>query len=258
MPEAGWYEDPSGAPQHRYFDGEAWTEQVRPFAPPSGPPADGRPKGETRGNGPRRRVPLIAGAVAILLVLGIAAAVYFQSARERDLAAYAGDACAAATTALETSGVPRAQRVLHEAAASDAHSHNADDVEARIREECGEDIEALADEAEAQEAAQQAAQDAEAEQYDEILNFLAEDIVARCRMLNPQIGARVSGFHDADDASEQAQLIVRAAVGGREPTEELLEMVRPGTIPFDNLTFLCGDDPYLAQELLDWMRDSRS
>jgi hypothetical protein len=27
---AGWYPDPSGAPQHRYWDGRSWTEHLQP------------------------------------------------------------------------------------------------------------------------------------------------------------------------------------------------------------------------------------
>ena len=37
----GWYPDPSGAPRHRYFDGELWTDQYREDALPTGVPAAG-------------------------------------------------------------------------------------------------------------------------------------------------------------------------------------------------------------------------
>ena len=55
---AGWYPDPEGRPQSRYWDGDAWTDQVGPALPqaaaPPAPPvqpvfarveldADGRP-----------------------------------------------------------------------------------------------------------------------------------------------------------------------------------------------------------------------
>ncbi|MGZ4584249.1 MAG: DUF2510 domain-containing protein, partial [Mycobacterium sp.] len=33
-PMPGWYPDPSGAPTHRYFDGQQWTH----YAPPPPPP----------------------------------------------------------------------------------------------------------------------------------------------------------------------------------------------------------------------------
>ena len=30
---AGWYPDPEGKPQSRYWDGDSWTEQVGPLLP---------------------------------------------------------------------------------------------------------------------------------------------------------------------------------------------------------------------------------
>ena len=55
---AGWYADPSGAAQDRYWDGKAWTEHVRPvagrrmapgYAPP--PPVAAPPPVVATGNG---------------------------------------------------------------------------------------------------------------------------------------------------------------------------------------------------------------
>jgi hypothetical protein len=55
---AGWYTDPNGAAQDRYWDGRAWTEHVRPvagrrmapaYAPP--PPVAAAPPVATTGNG---------------------------------------------------------------------------------------------------------------------------------------------------------------------------------------------------------------
>ena len=55
---AGWYADPSGAAQERYWDGRAWTEHVRPvagrrlapaYAPP--PPIVPPPPVAATGNG---------------------------------------------------------------------------------------------------------------------------------------------------------------------------------------------------------------
>lgn len=41
MVAAGWYPDPSGAPQQRYWDGTEWTEHTAPLAgPPVAPPAE--------------------------------------------------------------------------------------------------------------------------------------------------------------------------------------------------------------------------
>jgi hypothetical protein len=36
---AGWYPDPEGRPQSRYWDGQGWTEQTGPLLPPADPPA---------------------------------------------------------------------------------------------------------------------------------------------------------------------------------------------------------------------------
>ena len=46
--QAGWYPDPGGTPQVRYFDGAAWSEDVRPAdAPPQDVVGPGKPTGET-------------------------------------------------------------------------------------------------------------------------------------------------------------------------------------------------------------------
>jgi hypothetical protein len=61
----GWYPDPSGAPgRFRYWDGRSWSQQTsdRPGAP--GP-------GQENGQGRRRALPLILGAVALAVVLGL-------------------------------------------------------------------------------------------------------------------------------------------------------------------------------------------
>ncbi len=53
-PVAGWYQDPSGGPGDRWWDGERWTEHTRAAAvPPSEPPA---PTGE-RGTDPTEVMP---------------------------------------------------------------------------------------------------------------------------------------------------------------------------------------------------------
>ena len=55
----GWYPDPNGSRQQRYWDGRAWTENVAPQVPPSvaAPP----PKSNAVGC-------IIAAVVAVLLV----------------------------------------------------------------------------------------------------------------------------------------------------------------------------------------------
>lgn len=45
---AGWYPDPSNAPQTRYWTGNEWSSDVRPFDPPEAKQAA---PGKRRGNG---------------------------------------------------------------------------------------------------------------------------------------------------------------------------------------------------------------
>lgn len=62
-------------PQHRYFDGEAWTEEVRPFAAPTGAPAFDDSLHDAPTSGPSRRLLGILVAAVVLLAAGIAAVV---------------------------------------------------------------------------------------------------------------------------------------------------------------------------------------
>ncbi|GIG22051.1 hypothetical protein Cch01nite_27750 [Cellulomonas chitinilytica] len=43
QPPAGYYPDPSGAPQQRFWDGTAWTAQTQPFGPPTAVPTPSGP-----------------------------------------------------------------------------------------------------------------------------------------------------------------------------------------------------------------------
>ena len=108
-PAAGWFPDPSGRHEQRYWDGESWTKRVRnptakpaadgpvtdppvgessPDASPAGPPVEAATAtaGETspgmtraaiqgsrrtRPRRTRRRWPWVLGAVAIVAVLGV-------------------------------------------------------------------------------------------------------------------------------------------------------------------------------------------
>lgn len=72
---AGWYPDPGGSGQQRYFDGENWTRNYAPYAAPLAPPpppqmASGpAPSG---GYTPNRTIYLRAFAViAVLVLLGV-------------------------------------------------------------------------------------------------------------------------------------------------------------------------------------------
>ncbi|HLT60471.1 MAG TPA: DUF2510 domain-containing protein [Microlunatus sp.] len=56
MSTPGWYPDPSGTPgRFRYWDGRAWTQQT-----------SGHPSGR-----PPRRLPVIIGALALVVVIGL-------------------------------------------------------------------------------------------------------------------------------------------------------------------------------------------
>ncbi|WP_031480917.1 DUF2510 domain-containing protein [Streptomyces bicolor] len=68
----GWYPDPGrksdGPPTERWWDGKAWTDQVRParsaaeWAPPGQPPADGAPSGQPTTDGAPSGQPATDGA----------------------------------------------------------------------------------------------------------------------------------------------------------------------------------------------------
>ncbi|GAB3742044.1 DUF2510 domain-containing protein [Microlunatus parietis] len=61
MSTPGWYPDPSGAPgRYRYWDGRTWSQQTSDQ--PGRTPPGGRE---------RRRTPLIIGALALVLVIGL-------------------------------------------------------------------------------------------------------------------------------------------------------------------------------------------
>lgn len=53
---------------------------------------------------------------------------------------------------------------------------------------------------------------------------------------------------------EQMRSVLRAAAGGREATTELLNLARPGTMYYDNLMALLGDDPVLVGTVLEFGR----
>lgn len=71
---AGWYPDPSGAPQQRYWDGQKWTEQIHAQAPQPG--ADGGP--------PEKKKHWCRWVAAGLVVLVIVAAAVSPSEDSKD------------------------------------------------------------------------------------------------------------------------------------------------------------------------------
>ena len=73
---AGWYDDPRGAQQYRYWDGVGWTDHVVP-APAGRAPAAPKP-GRTRG--PRAWIVALLVLIAFLVAL-----VLIEDAGEQDL-----------------------------------------------------------------------------------------------------------------------------------------------------------------------------
>jgi uncharacterized membrane protein len=66
---AGWYPDPSNAPQTRYWDGDVWTDQTRPFEPPVALPEGKKISPKKRGNGWIRAGAVTAGFGVVMAVL---------------------------------------------------------------------------------------------------------------------------------------------------------------------------------------------
>lgn len=66
---------------------------------------------------------------------------------------------------------------------------------------------------------------------------------------------RMRGITSFDmDTPTQMRRVLSAAAGGREVTTELLSLARPGTVYYDNLMALLGDDPGLVHEVLEFGR----
>lgn len=73
-PPAGWYPDPNGTPYERYWDGAAWSDQLRSNAPQA--PAPAPPPEPAAGSRGRRRIFVVGGVMAVVLVaVGVTAAV---------------------------------------------------------------------------------------------------------------------------------------------------------------------------------------
>ena len=68
----GWYPDPTGTPQLRFFDGSDWTEQVGPLpaALTALPPAPGAPipLPPVRASNVGRIIVIVSGLVIIALI----------------------------------------------------------------------------------------------------------------------------------------------------------------------------------------------
>lgn len=69
------------------------------------------------------------------------------------------------------------------------------------------------------------------------------------------MGLRQRGITSfSDDFPTQMRKIMRAAMGGKQPTEELMALIRPGTIYYDNLMALVGDDPAMVAQIIEFNR----
>jgi hypothetical protein len=75
---AGWYDDPRGVQQYRYWDGVGWTDHVVP-APAGGAPAVAAPSG-----GRRQRSRAWVAALLVLLAF-LVALVLIEDAGEEEL-----------------------------------------------------------------------------------------------------------------------------------------------------------------------------
>lgn len=71
----GWYPDPSGEPQERYWDGEQWTSQTRSYPAPTAPSLTRPTPMPTRSSGPRPSAgrTVAIGALVVLLLAGVVA-----------------------------------------------------------------------------------------------------------------------------------------------------------------------------------------
>jgi hypothetical protein len=99
---AGWYPDPRGQAELRYWDGNDWTEHVhtsaqpqepaaapqaqpqQQYAPePAGPPMKGGPVAAGRGGG-RKTLPIVLAIVAVLAIGGVAAFLLLGGEKDED------------------------------------------------------------------------------------------------------------------------------------------------------------------------------
>jgi hypothetical protein len=74
---AGWYPDPDGSGGQRYFDGQSWTDQRAPAAPPAAmeaPPLDAAQAAPKSGPNTKAIIGVLAGVV-VLLIVGVTAVV---------------------------------------------------------------------------------------------------------------------------------------------------------------------------------------
>lgn len=88
---AGWFADPSGEPQQRYWDGEQWTKETRPYPAPasdaSGPLATAAATADTRGAPKPKssggRTLALVGLAVLLIAGGVGAVVFWRQSTDQ-------------------------------------------------------------------------------------------------------------------------------------------------------------------------------
>ena len=73
MTQTGWYPDPSDGTRLRYWDGEAWTSQVRGERPAGVPPPPQSVAANPPDNEPSKRVGLLRAVLESLVVFLVGA-----------------------------------------------------------------------------------------------------------------------------------------------------------------------------------------
>lgn len=71
--ESGWFPDPTGAPNQRFWDGAKWTEQTRPYPAPTSPTA--ATEAVEPPNGPKRGRKITLVVLALVALAGLVLAV---------------------------------------------------------------------------------------------------------------------------------------------------------------------------------------
>jgi hypothetical protein len=65
----GWYPDPEGKPSERYWDGESWSEQTRPFPYLQNRPAPQSPKNVGMDSTEKG---ILVGVIVLIVLLALA------------------------------------------------------------------------------------------------------------------------------------------------------------------------------------------
>jgi hypothetical protein len=141
MTPAGWYPDPYGTSQQRYWDGTVWTEHMSGDAPPASPPSYVAPTPVTP---PwyRRKLTFAVGSVLALIIVGVIGAAT-GSSKAKNSSAVSTPARSSATSqaaplishADHDVGNCRLDDLIVSGAAATTSRH--DDYRATTRADCG-------------------------------------------------------------------------------------------------------------------------